>query len=448
MEKNTIVAVILVIALSVLLGISISSSQSGVLNAQLGWSRSCSDTDGGINTNLKGTVSGYYHGRSYNYTDYCINNIINEYYCDGNRWRVGQYNCPYGCSNGMCNLNSTTPVTYTLTVTKSGSGTITSSPAGINCGSTCSANFNSGTSVTLTAVPATNYSFSGWSGACTGTGSCTVTMNANKSVTATFSPTSKTWWQPTAAAPIHWQWQIGTVFNPSTHRLPSVTVYDIDGFDNTANTVSTIHSWGPEYKVICYIDVGGAEPYRPDYSSFPESVKCNKMSGWNEYWLDIRQISVLEPIIKARFQMCKDKGFDAIEPDVLDAYANGVTCPAGGSITYQDQINYNKKLVEWAHGMGLSIGLKGDIEQVGDLYTYFDWALNEECNRYNECFSSPNSLDLFVNNNKAVFNVEYRSQDMKCSTMNSHHINSMLRNLELTADGIRQPCIPDTQNTW
>jgi len=75
----------------------------------------------------------------------------------------------------------------TLTVSTTGTGTVTSSPAGINCGSTCSGSYASGTSVTLTATAGTNYSFTGWSGACTGTGSCVVTMDATKSVTATFT---------------------------------------------------------------------------------------------------------------------------------------------------------------------------------------------------------------------------------------------------------------------
>ncbi|MFY9271246.1 MAG: DUF1565 domain-containing protein [Candidatus Manganitrophaceae bacterium] len=75
----------------------------------------------------------------------------------------------------------------TLTVTKSGNGTVTSSPDGINCGTTCSASFNIDTVVTLTATPSANFIFSGWSGACTGTRTCAVTMDDAKSVTATFN---------------------------------------------------------------------------------------------------------------------------------------------------------------------------------------------------------------------------------------------------------------------
>jgi uncharacterized protein (DUF2141 family) len=86
-------------------------------------------------------------------------------------------------------FNSVPPPSYTLGVSRagSGSGTVTSSPTGISCGSTCSHAYTSGTKVTLTASPASGSTFAGWSGACSGTGSCTVTMTAAESVTATFN---------------------------------------------------------------------------------------------------------------------------------------------------------------------------------------------------------------------------------------------------------------------
>lgn len=85
------------------------------------------------------------------------------------------------------------PPTYALSVAKTGagSGTVTSSPAGISCGATCTANFDSGTAVTLTAAAASGSTFAGWSGGgCSGTGTCAVTMNAATTVTATINAAS------------------------------------------------------------------------------------------------------------------------------------------------------------------------------------------------------------------------------------------------------------------
>ncbi|HJQ75280.1 MAG TPA: PASTA domain-containing protein, partial [Gaiellaceae bacterium] len=82
--------------------------------------------------------------------------------------------------------------TLNVTTAGTGSGTVTSSPGGINCGSTCSAGYGYGTAVTLTATPAVGSTFIGWSGACSGTSTCTVTPSDTASVTATFDLTPET----------------------------------------------------------------------------------------------------------------------------------------------------------------------------------------------------------------------------------------------------------------
>jgi hypothetical protein len=84
--------------------------------------------------------------------------------------------------------------TFALTVTRAGTGTgtVTSNPAGINCGTACTANFTSGTSVTLTAVAASGSAFAGWSGACTGTANCVLALTQLQSVTATFNTSGGT----------------------------------------------------------------------------------------------------------------------------------------------------------------------------------------------------------------------------------------------------------------
>ena len=74
---------------------------------------------------------------------------------------------------------------YTLTVSDVGSGTVTGT--GISCGTTCSAPVAFGTPLALTAVPASGFTFGGWTGACSGTGACNATVSGNTSVTATFN---------------------------------------------------------------------------------------------------------------------------------------------------------------------------------------------------------------------------------------------------------------------
>jgi hypothetical protein len=94
----------------------------------------------------------------------------------GSAFDIGAYEFPA----------STAPVT--LTVTRTGNGIVSSTPAGISCGSTCSAMFGAGASVTLTASPAAGAVFTGWSGGCSGTGACTLTLSTATTVGAAFAP--------------------------------------------------------------------------------------------------------------------------------------------------------------------------------------------------------------------------------------------------------------------
>ncbi|MBK6998574.1 MAG: DUF1566 domain-containing protein [Rhodoferax sp.] len=115
-------------------------------------------------------------------------------YYSGYAWSV-YFSNGYASYNNRSSSNAVRLVrggqsfgSFVLAVSKSGTGTgtVTGSAAGINCGNTCSAALASGTSVTLTATPATGSNFTGWSGSCSGRGSCTVSMDAVKSVTAFF----------------------------------------------------------------------------------------------------------------------------------------------------------------------------------------------------------------------------------------------------------------------
>ncbi len=109
------------------------------------------------------------------------------------------------------------PPAFSLTVTRSGpgTGTVTSAPLGIDCGSTCVASFHPGTLVTLSAVATSGSLFNGWSGAgCTGTGSCQVTMDAAKGVTASFIRVCGALGSPEASV----AWLLGLLIAPAVMR--------------------------------------------------------------------------------------------------------------------------------------------------------------------------------------------------------------------------------------
>lgn len=111
--------------------------------------------------------------------------------------------CGGGNSSGNSSSSSATPSggtntapgPQTVVLTVGGSGDVASNPAGINCSNAttaCSQAFAAGTSVALTATPATGNVFVGWTGACSGTAACVLSVNATENVGATFAPIVQT----------------------------------------------------------------------------------------------------------------------------------------------------------------------------------------------------------------------------------------------------------------
>lgn len=285
---------------------------------------------------------------------------------------------------------------------------------------------------------------------------------------STVQAQQSTWWKPTADQRIALHWVLYDkldVNNPvqmglrdfNGKVLPEPDVYDIDGEFNDSAVVSYLHSKGK--KVICYFDAGVYETYRGDahkFQALSPQIWGKDDVGWDgSYWLDIRRISELEPIMKARMQDCKDKGFDAIEPDEIDGWENDTGFP----LTYQDQLNYNRALARWAHELGMSIGQKGDIIQTRDLVDHFDWTLNEECYQYSECANPYNpviddevpGLQLYIQQNKAVFIAEYKSftatkWNSICANSTKNRFNTTRFKLGLPNNGKRLPC--STAKNW
>ena len=231
------------------------------------------------------------------------------------------------------------------------------------------------------------------------------------------------WWKPSVS--LRWQWQLSDM--PVDLSL-DVDMYDIDLFENDASVIAALHAQGR--KVVCYVSVGSWEDWRPDEDQFPDSVIGEDYEGWpGENWLDIRQIELLAPVMRARLDLCRDKGFDGIEPDNIDGYTNDTGFP----LTYEDQIRYNLWLADEAHARGLSIGLKNDPDQVAELLPYFDWALTEDCFAEGWC----EEMLPFIQMGKPVFAAEYTdtggSIEQLCQEAEPLNFSLILKDRELGA---------------
>ena len=228
------------------------------------------------------------------------------------------------------------------------------------------------------------------------------------------SVNSSNYWTPKVNTSWHWQ------INGNVKTSVNADVYDIDLFGNSEQEVEQVveelHRDGRH--VICYINVGAWEEWRSDADDFPKEVRGNPYVGFTEEgereeWLDIRS-DVVRQIMDKRLQECKDRGFDAVEPDNIDSYDDPEgQIPeekTGFSITKEDQIKYDAWLIEKAHSLGLSIGMKNDQGNVksttenGDqLEDLFDWALTEDCFAQGWC----EEMEPFIRKGKAVLAAEY-----------------------------------------
>jgi len=228
----------------------------------------------------------------------------------------------------------------------------------------------------------------------------------------------------------------GTTFEWRLDELSSnfnteAEVIDIDAFDATPELIANLQAQGK--KVIAYLSVGSVEDFREDASVFPEEIIGNVYEGFeDEKWLDIREIDLLAPIMQARFNMIKEKGFDGIEPDNINGYQNNT----GFNLTEEDAKVYCRWLIEEAHARNLSIGQKNAEELIPEMVDEFDWLLSEDA--FVDDFYQ--QLSLYISNNKAVFFVEYTDriseedfQNQVCPEAASQNFSAVLKNRDLTA---------------
>jgi hypothetical protein len=244
-------------------------------------------------------------------------------------------------------------------------------------------------------------------------------------------------WTPTPG--VQWQWQLSG--NPTAGQLSTAynagaRAFDIDGDGATTATVAAIHALGPGVGAVCYIDVGGWEDYRSDARQFPAGVKGRTIGGWpSEKWLDVRQVDILRTLMANRINNCRAKGFDAVEPDLMDGWQNSTGFP----ITGAQQIAYNIMIAGLAHEAGLSVAQKGDSDQSAALQPYFDWTLNEQCGQYHEC----GPLQAYKTAGKAVWIVEYSKNKWPSLCAQDYPLAgaaAMLKSVNLGATP-RTPCL-------
>ena len=281
------------------------------------------------------------------------------------------------------------------------------------------------------------------------------------------------WWQPKPGQAANWDWQIDEPYDLSARRA----MFDLDLFDLApagsrlrysdgrsvavpagplAGMIGKLHARSPRPVVICYLDTGAYERYRPDASRFPghrpgaeppnrpRPPAAGSVIGWDtgwegERWLDIRPGSrrAFAEIIWARLDLAKRMGCDGVEPDQNNPVGNDPGFP----ITVADQLSWYREVAAQAHARGLSVGMKNGHDNPGSaaaLVDSFDWALPEECVELDECAE----LDVFVKRGKAVFAVDYDGSvnpAAACRTHRRHNFDGLVKD-EPPTGAHRKPC--------
>ena len=246
---------------------------------------------------------------------------------------------------------------------------------------------------------------------------------------------------------VAWDWQIGASSDSAIVVPAGVTLMDLDGFNTSAAKVADLKSRG--VYTVCYIDAGSFEPGRPDSAQYPSYLKIQQDPDWPaEYFLDVTDVfkpnSVLASILVKRMQMCRAKGFDALEPDNLQNDEN----VSDGSISTPQQLDFNGWIADRAHENGLAVFQKNGPDKILQrdrtgkmMVEKFDGILNEQCQEYAEC----GSLAEYTERGKLALNVEYRrSVALDCISFLASGVNALKKDLGLagaTMSGyLRESC--------
>jgi hypothetical protein len=204
------------------------------------------------------------------------------------------------------------------------------------------------------------------------------------------------WWRPAAADIVQWDIQLSTP--PEARDVPEgLDLIILDLFDTPKATVKALQKRG--IRVVCYLNAGAWEDWRDDADDFPRHLLGAKYEGWHgEKWLDIRHPD-LRPLLLARLDLCRDKGFDGVDPDNINGFENKTGFP----IISAKQSTFNRWLAGAAHERGLAIGLKNTTRLAPALVADYDWILTESCVAEKWC----QQTNPFRSMNKPVLAIEY-----------------------------------------
>ncbi|MEU6076694.1 endo alpha-1,4 polygalactosaminidase [Micromonospora sp. NPDC047074] len=233
-------------------------------------------------------------------------------------------------------------------------------------------------------------------------------------------PGAPTAWPAASAGRWQWQWQVSGVLDLAV----DADVFLLDPVTTTAAQTAELRS--RDRRLVCQVHVGSVLPTDPDAERFPAAVRGAAARRPQSRWLDVRQWDTLRPVLADRFRLCRGKGFGAVALADADGYARR----SGFPLDFDDQLLFNRRLAELARSLSLSPGLVNDVAQVAALAPDFDFAVNEECVRLDQCAK----LLPFVEAGKPVFHVEYAGSTTDfCVTTVGYGLSSIRKERELDA---------------
>ncbi|MET8353316.1 MULTISPECIES: endo alpha-1,4 polygalactosaminidase [unclassified Micromonospora] len=233
-------------------------------------------------------------------------------------------------------------------------------------------------------------------------------------------PGAPTPWPTDQARHWQWQWQLHGPLDPAV----DADVFLLDPVATTAAQTAELRS--RNRRLICQVHIGSVRSDDPDASRLPAAVQGSTGRQPGSRWLDVRRWDALEPVLADRFRLCRGKGFGAVALADADGYAQR----SGFPLDFDDQLLFNRRLARLARSLDLSPGLVNDVPQLAALAPDFDFAVNEECVRLDQCAK----LLPFADADKPVFHVEYTgSTDDFCVTTVGYGFASIRKDRTLNA---------------